>query len=121
MAKRILFRILSTLICTLVFVAIAAAHEIDFAQQVKIGNGPALQPGTYRVEVVKKQNSTEVTFSQGNDFEVTVPATLTQEATKCKNTEVHSEATDGGRVIYKIWLHGWRESLVFERDTPKEN
>ena len=50
---------------------------------------------------------------------VTVPATLSKEATKCNNTEVHSEEVDGGQVITKIWLQGSKESLVFKPDAPK--
>jgi hypothetical protein len=113
------YRTLFTLACALIFVSVAAAHELSIAQRVRIGNGPELQPGTYRVEVVKKQDSAEVTFSQGDDLMVTVSATLTKEATKCKSTEIYSEAVEGGRVITKIRLQGSKESLVFTQDTPK--
>ena len=119
MSKRMGSRILATLICMLVVVSIAAAHEVSIGQRVRIGNGPELQPGTYRVEVVKNLASAEVSFFQGGDLVVTVPATLSKEATKCNNTEVHSEEVDGGQVITKIWLQGSKESLVFTRDTPK--
>ena len=43
-----------------------------------------LQPGTYRVEVEKNQDSAEVRFFQGGDLVATAPATLTKEAAKCK-------------------------------------
>ena len=111
-------RILSTLVCTLVFVSIAAAHEVTIGQREKVGNGPELQPGTYQVEVEKNQDSAEVRFFQGGDLVLRVPGTLTKEAVKCNNTEVHSEEVDGGRVITKIWLQGWKESLAFKQDTP---
>lgn len=116
---RMAYRTLSTLACALVFVSVAAAHEVSISQRVRIGNGPELQPGTYRVEVVKNQDSAEVTFSQGGDLVVTVPVTLTTEASKCKSTEIYSEAVDGGRVITKIRLQGSKESLVFTQDAPK--
>jgi hypothetical protein len=113
------YRILGTVICTLVFVSIAAAHEVSITYRAIVGHGTELQPGTYRVEVVKNQDSAEVRFFQGGDLVATAPGALTKEAAKCNNTEVHSEEVDGGRVITKIWLQGWKESLVFERDTPK--
>jgi hypothetical protein len=116
---RMAYRTLFTLACALVFVSLAAAHELSFAQRMRIGNGPELQPGTYRVEVVKKSDSVEVTFSQGDDLMLTVPATLTQEASKCKSTEIYTETVDGGRVITKIRFQGSKESLVFTQDTPK--
>ena len=119
MSKRIVYRILSTLVSTLVFVSIAAAHEVSIRDQAKVGNGPELQPGTYQVEVVKNQDSAEVRFFHGGDLVATAPATLTKEAVKCNGTEVHSEEVAGGLVITKIWLQGSKESLVFKQDTPK--
>jgi hypothetical protein len=109
------YRILATVICTLVFVSIAAAHEVSITYRANVGNGPVLQPGTYRVEVIKNQDSAEVRFLQGGDLVATAPATLTEEAVKCNSTEVHSEEVDGGKVITKIWLQGSKESLVFNR------
>ena len=119
MSKRTRYRILSTLVCTLVFVSIAAAHEINIGQLAKIADGQVLEPGTYRVEVEKNQNSAEVLFYQGDELVVTAQATLTKEAMKCNATEIHSDAVDGERVITKIWLQGWKDSLVFKQDTPE--
>jgi len=119
MSKRMGYRILSTLVCALVFVSIAAAHEVSITNRAKVGNGPELQPGTYRVEVVKNQDSAEVRFFKGGDLVATAPATLTQEAAKCAATEIHTEEADGGWVITKIRLQGSKESLVFKPDTPK--
>src|ERR1019366_6209842 len=119
MSKKIGYRILSTLVCTLVFVSIAAAHEVSIGQRSKVGSGPELRPGMYKVEVVKNQDSAEVRFFKSGDLVATVPATLTQEAEKCAATEVHSQEFGGGQVITKIWLQGSKESLVFNQDTPK--
>jgi hypothetical protein len=113
------FRILSTLICAFVFVSIAAAQEIAIGQSAKIGNGQTLEQGTYRIEVEKNPDSAEVLFLQGGELVVAARATLTKEAVKCNNTEVHSEEVDGTRVITKIWLRGWKESLVFKQGTPE--
>jgi hypothetical protein len=119
MSKRMGYRILSTLVCTLVFMSIATAHDVSIRDRVKIGNGPELQPGAYRVEVEKNQDSAQVLFFQGEELVVTAPATLAKEAVKCKNTEIHSEVVDGGQVVTKIWLQGWKESLVFKQDALK--
>jgi hypothetical protein len=119
MSKRIGYGILSTLVFMFVFLSIAAAHEITIGQLAKIGSGQTLEPGTYRVEVERNQDSAEVLFFQGGELVVTAKATLTKEAVKCNNTEVHSEEVDGTRVITKIWLRGWKESLVFKQDTPE--
>ena len=84
-----------------------------------MGNGPELQAGTYRVEVVKNQDSAEVHFYQEGELVATAPAVLAKEAAKCNFTEVHSEKVDGEQVITKIWLQGSKESLVFKADIPK--
>src|SRR5208282_6350653 len=114
MYKKMGYQILSALVCTLVFVSVAAAHEVRIPERAKVGNGPELQAGTYRVEVVKNQDSAEVRFFQDGDLVATAPATLTKETRKCDNTEIHSEQVDGGWVITKIWLDGSKESLVFK-------
>ncbi len=119
MFKRFVFRFLSALACTLVCMSIAAAHEVIIRDQAKLGNGPELRPGTYRIEVEKNQESAEVRFFQGKELVLTTPATLVQEAEKCDNTQVHSEDVDGGRVITKIWLQGSKDSLVFKQAALK--
>jgi hypothetical protein len=119
MSKRVWHGILPVLICALVFVSIAAAHEITIGQLAKIGNGQTLEPGTYQVEVEKMQGSAEVLFFQGGELVVTARAILTKEGVKCNNTEIHSEEVDGTRVITKMWLRGWKESLVFKQGAPE--
>lgn len=119
MSKRMGYRILSTLVCTLVCVSITAAHEVSITSRAFVGEDTELQPGTYRVEVEKNQDSAEVRFFQGADLVAAARATLTKEAVKCNKTEVHSEEVDGVRVITRIWLQGSKESLVFKQDTPK--
>ena len=119
MSKTMGYRILSTLVCTLVFASITTAHEVTITRRAFLGDDTLLQPGTYRVEVVKNQDSTEVRFFQGGDFVATAPATLTKEAVKSNHTEVHYEEVDGGHVITKIRLQGSKEALVFKQDTPE--
>ena len=119
MSKRMGYWILSALICTFVLGSMAAAHEIKIGQRAKIGNGQALEPGTYRVEVERNQNSAEVLFFQGDELVAAGKAILTKEEAKSEQTEVHSKEIDGERVITKIWLQGWKESLVFKQDTPE--
>jgi len=119
MSKRMMWRILSTLVCIFLFMAIATAHEVVISEQAKVGNGAELEQGTYRVEVEKNGDSAEVLFFQGGELVETAPARLTKEAMKCPNTEIHSAEVNGARVITKIWLQGWKESLVFKLETPE--
>lgn len=113
MCKKTRYRILPTLACALVFVSIAAAHEVTITDRARIGHGDVLQPGTYQVEVVKNQDSSEVLFYKGGDLQLRAPVTLEAETAKAPETEIHSEQLDDGKVITKIRLRGSKESLVF--------
>ncbi len=119
MVKRMGFWIFSTLACALIFVSIAVAHDVSFRDRMKVGNGPELQPGAYRIEVEKNGDSADVRFFQAGDLVVTASARLSKESSKCSATEIHSEIVDSGRVITKICLQGWNESLAFKEGASK--
>jgi hypothetical protein len=115
MSRRMGYGILTTLICTVAFVSIPAAHEVSIPHRANVGNGPVLETGTYRVEVVKNQDSSEVLFYKGGDLWLRAPVTLVEEADKAPQTEVHYEKISDAKVINQIRLRGSKESLVFNR------
>jgi hypothetical protein len=92
----------------------ASAHEVLITSQSKLGNGPSLKPDTYRLEVVKNQDSSEALFYTGGDLVLRTPVTLAEETNKPKVTEVHYENVDADRMITKIRVKGWTEVLVFK-------
>ena len=93
----------------------SCAHELKIAGAARLGNGPIIEPGTYRIEVIKNQDSSDAVFYH-NDSEVARgPVTLVSEPAKAMRTEVWSEERDYGRVITQIRLQGSREALVFEQ------
>src|SRR5664279_5133881 len=106
------FRFLFAVIFMFVFASIAVAHEVRISQPVKVGNGSQLQPGTYRVEVVKNQDSSEALFYEGRDLRLRVPVTLASDSKKAQYTEVHTAALEDGQVITQIRLEGSKESLL---------
>jgi hypothetical protein len=118
MSKGMGYRIIFTLVCMFVFVSIATAHEVSILHRAKVGNGPELQQGTYRVEVVKNENSSQVRFYRGKSLVLEVPAKLVKTTTKQDPTHIHYDQTDGGYVITEIGLQGRQESLVFNEATP---
>ena len=115
MFKGTKFRFLSAGIFMLVFASIATAHEVRLSEPARVANASKLQPGLYRVEVVKNQNSSEALFYEGRDLRLRVPVTLTTEAKKAQYTEVHTTALDDGMVLSQIRLEGSRETLVFDQ------
>jgi hypothetical protein len=118
MNYRMMYRGLVTFIIVLVAAGLALAHEVTISYQAKLGNGPALQPGTYRLEVVKNQGASEAAFYQGKELVIRVPVTLVVESKKTPQTEVHYETLESGRVINQIRVEGWRERLVFGERPP---
>ena len=91
------------------------AHEVRIAGAARLGNGPIIDAGTYRIELVKNQDSSEAVFYHGNDEVARVPITVVSEASKANRTEVHTEVRDDGRVITQIRLQGSKEALFFEQ------
>ena len=115
MFERIGSRIFAAAICMFVLVSIAAAHEVLIKDRARVASGSELQPGTYRVKVVKNQDSSEVHFYKGRDLWLRTPVTLAPEKTKASNTEVHYSELNGGKVITQIRFEGSKESLVFNQ------
>jgi hypothetical protein len=120
MFKKTDSRLLAAVVFMFVFVGVAAAHEVRISNVAKVGNNSELQPGTYRVEVVKNQGSSEVLFYEGSDLRLRAPVTLEPESEKSQLTEVHYSDLDGGKVITQIRIRGWKERLVFNH-TPAAN
>ena len=118
MSRRTGSRVPYTVSYVFVLVPVAAAADVvHISHHVRIGADGELEPGTYRVEVERNQNSAEVLFLQREDLVAAARATLSRENVNSNHTEVHFEKVDGERVITSIWLQGWKESLVFRQDT----
>ena len=90
------------------------AHEVRISGAARLGNGPIIEGGTYRIEVIKNQDSSDAVFYHHDGEVARVPVTLVSEPAKADRTEVHSELRDDGRVITQIRLEGSKEALVFE-------
>jgi hypothetical protein len=93
----------------------SSAHEITISESSKLGKGPTIEAGTYRIELIKNQDASHAVFYAGKDEVARAPVTLVAEPSKSRQTEVHSEEVDGSRTITQIRLQGSKEKLVFER------
>jgi hypothetical protein len=113
MEHRMMYRTLAIVVFVLIAASLALAHEVNIVYQAKLGNGPELQPGTYRLDVVKNQDTSEALFYKGRELVIRVPITIAAESDKFRQTEVHYELLDSGRVINQIRIQGWKERLVF--------
>ena len=104
-------------------VATSAAHEVTIGSTATLGAGPTIEPGAYRVEVVRGQESSHAVFYKGSDEVARAPVTLVAEDSKPRQTEIHSRIVDGRRLITQIRLQGAKEKLVFEKiaDEPTQS
>jgi hypothetical protein len=93
----------------------SVAHEITIGETSTVGNGPTIEAGTYRIELIKNQDSSDAVFYKGHDEVARTPVKLVAEPSKSSQTEVYSQVVDGSRVITEIRLRGSKETLVFEQ------
>ncbi len=120
MKAKLVYCAFVTLIALLFSPGIAAAHEVTIDNHAKLGNGPEIQPGKYRVELLKNQDSSEVVFYRGNDEVVRTQATVVMEPKKASQTAVYYSNLDSGRMITQINVAGWKERLVFEQPSQEQ-
>jgi hypothetical protein len=101
----------------------SVAHEITVRGSSRLGKGPTLEAGTYRIELIKHQDSSDAVFYSGRDEVARAQVTLVAEPSKSSQTEVHSHVVDGSRVVTQIRLQGSKEKLVFDQapDEPSKS
>jgi hypothetical protein len=119
MKHKMMYRCLASVLFVFVSAGIALAHDVKIDLGARLGNGPEIQPGTYRVELLKNQDAPEAVFYKGRIEMARVPITIAMESQKSRHTEVHYELLDDGRVINQIKIAGWKERLVFRERGPK--
>jgi len=113
MNYKLIYRMFATAVFVLVTAGLSLGHDVKIEYQTKLGNGPEIEPGTYRLELVRNQDAAEAAFYQGKVLVASVPVTVEMESKKSPHTAVHYETLDSGRVINKIRVMGWKESLIF--------
>ena len=60
------------------------AHEVRIAGAARLGNGANIEGGTYRIEVIKNQDSSDAVFYHYGDEVARVPVTLVSEPAKVR-------------------------------------
>lgn len=92
---------------------------VQIVEQARLGNGPELQPGDYRVTLVENSNSTEVAFYRNGKLVAQVPVQVVDGGNKFSETEVHSNTDTHS--ITEIRLKGWSQRLVFTATDTSTN
>jgi hypothetical protein len=115
MKQNILFGCIVATLVLLFAATTASAHDVTIPGPSKLGNGPGIEEGTYRIELIKNQDSAEAVLYKKGDEVARAPVRVLHRDTISKQTEVHSEMRDTERIITQIRLKGSDEALLFER------
>jgi hypothetical protein len=99
----------------------AKGTTVSIDQPARLANGPTLQPGSYKVEVMTGGPTSEVIFYKGKEIVAKAPAKLVEHPTSVSATQIHYSQRDNDRIITEMRLQGRRDRLVFEEagETPK--
>ncbi|MBI4165834.1 MAG: hypothetical protein HY508_08885 [Acidobacteria bacterium] len=122
MTRKVLTTAFAVTAACLVFsgLAFAKAREIQLAYPAKLANGPEIQPGSYKVDVLNNQPTPEVVFYRGKEVVARTPAKLVELPRKSDQTQIHSKMEGDSRLITEIRLEGWKEKLLFDEPTQTD-
>lgn len=91
----------------------AKTKTINLSYPAKLGDGPELQPGSYRIELVRDTEKPELIFYREKTAVARTPAKLVEEPAKASRTEIHFDFKDNKRILTQMRVEGWRERLIF--------
>jgi hypothetical protein len=81
--------------------------DVDVPYSATIPNGPTLQPGSYKIELVNDSTSAKVDFYQNGALVAEAPVELVDTGSKFSQTEVYYYNPDNStRVMTQIDLKG---------------
>src|SRR5690242_18701678 len=86
---------------------IVKCKTVDVVYQSKLGNGPELQPGQYKVEVNEASTTPEVMFYQDGKLVAKAPVKLVDMGKKADATEIDYNQASHQQVITSMRLDGW--------------
>jgi hypothetical protein len=91
---------------------IVKSKTVDVVYQAKLGNGPELQPGQYKLAVSEASSTPEVMFYQDNKLVAEAPVKLVDMGKKADATEIDYNRGSNQQVITSIRLDGWNQEIV---------
>jgi hypothetical protein len=94
--------------------AFAKAKDVNITYTARLGSGPEIQAGSYKVDVITGQPTPEVVFYKGGEIVAKAPAKLVELPKKADYTQILFTTRDNSRVITEMRVSGWKERLVFE-------
>ena len=122
MRNRFLICLLGAAMAVALSAGLAAAKTstVEFSSRAKLGNGPVIDPGSYRVVLMNDSSKPEVALYQGGKQVAQVPVKIVSVPKKNSETEViYDQTHTNPTVVTEIDLSGWNQNLVFPQSaTP---
>ena len=120
MTKRLVSCVLGAGMAITLSAGMAAAKSgtVNFDHAARLGNGPTINAGEYRVTVMNQSSNPEVDFYQGGKQVAEVPVTLVSVPKKNSETEVIYDQSDSS-VVTEIDLNGWNQKIVFSPNASR--
>jgi hypothetical protein len=92
--------------------AAVKSSTVDVLYQARLGNGPELQPGQYKVKVSENSSAPELMFYQDNKLVAETPVKLVDMGKKADATEIDYNQKNNQQIITSIRLDGWNQEVV---------
>ncbi|HEV2233267.1 MAG TPA: hypothetical protein VGV68_07670 [Terriglobia bacterium] len=87
--------------------------RVDLSGNTKLGNGPELKPGNYRVELLTTSPTPEVSFYRDNKLVAQTPVKLVSESKKNNETAIYTKpGENNSQIITEIELNGTNQKIV---------
>lgn len=116
MTKRFVICVLGASMAITLSAGMAAAKSstVHFDRPARLGSGPTINAGSYRVVLMNQSSNPEVAFYQGSKQVAEVPAKLVSLPKKNSETDViYDQSQKGSSVVTEIDLDGWNQKIVF--------
>ena len=122
MTKRFVLCVLGASMAITLSAGMAAAKSstVHFDRPTRLGSGPTINAGSYRIVLMNQSSDTEVAFYQGGKQVAEVPAKLVSLPKKNSETDViYDQSQKDSSVVTEIDLDGWNQKIVFSSNATR--
>lgn len=94
---------------------------VDFLYAAKLGNGPEIQPGNYKMTLMDDSNTPKVGFYQNGKLVAETSAKLVSEPEKSQQTEIfYNHQGKKDETVTQVQISGWTQKLVFSNSNASK-
>jgi len=96
--------------------------NVNFLYAAKLGNGPEIQPGNYKMTLMDDSSSPKVGFYKDGKLVAETSAKLVSEPKKSQETEIYyNDQVKTNPVVTELEISGWTQKVVFSNTKGKRS